>query len=621
MGHLPFLFAVAGLALFSSGGRCQIPPAGHVISSRSEATYERSGARLSAFSNAVSVNVLAVYGPLVAPDGTTAVPGATVRAFAGGAAAFPYRLRNVGNAPDDFDLSIVYPAPCDFIPVGSRIFLDADADGVVDPGEAPVWNVGPLAPGEEVSLVVSAGVPAGLVGGEASHFALVARSIADTAACDRDNVVRIVVREEASISLALAADAVSALPGDTVGLAIGFSNPGERAATAVAIAAEIDAGGLCEGADFVPGSAVSTSGARLEYYDAAISSWTAAEPPAGRVKGVRALLDSVSAGGAGVFSYRLRVRDDRAEGWLRGRAGGSYLSGDGGAREIVSNEVFVRVGRISLIAIGPRGNPAAATGTADDRVVVSLTGRDAVCVFWHEILNGGNFDDSVSVAVVDSTALPAEWEIAFVDSTGAPLAHASRNGAVVGTVKPLRHATGKAVHVAGQIHRGGFAQVGNGCAPETVLRGHAGAPVERRLGVGFAVGAHAVQQRQRLVVAVEQPQLERIAELEGHLAVHAEQVLVHHRAHFLQPPEVIRRKKRPALEALFRRPVAVADVGNLRPFAGAPEAVEQGVVGHIDVPLDAVGGHCLGRLKTYRVHHPAKRVEQALGVALDLHGA
>jgi uncharacterized repeat protein (TIGR01451 family) len=434
MGHLPFLFAVAGLALFSSGGRCQIPPAGHVISSRSEATYERSGARLSAFSNAVSVNVLAVYGPLVAPDGTTAVPGATVRAFAGGAAAFPYRLRNVGNAPDDFDLSIVYPAPCDFIPVGSRIFLDADADGVVDPGEAPVWNVGPLAPGEEVSLVVSAGVPAGLVGGEASHFALVARSIADTAACDRDNVVRIVVREEASISLALAADAVSALPGDTVGLAIGFSNPGERAATAVAIAAEIDAGGLCEGADFVPGSAVSTSGARLEYYDAAISSWTAAEPPAGRVKGVRALLDSVSAGGAGVFSYRLRVRDDRAEGWLRGRAGGSYLSGDGGAREIVSNEVFVRVGRISLIAIGPRGNPAAATGTADDRVVVSLTGRDAVCVFWHEILNGGNFDDSVSVAVVDSTALPAEWEIAFVDSTGAPLAHASRNGAVVGTV-------------------------------------------------------------------------------------------------------------------------------------------------------------------------------------------
>ncbi|RJR27349.1 MAG: hypothetical protein C4574_06325, partial [Candidatus Latescibacterota bacterium] len=411
-----------------------MPPAGQIISSRSEAIYERGGARLTAFSNTVSVNVLAAYGPLVVPDGTTADPGATVYAFAGETATFPFRLRNAGNSEDEFGLSIAYPSPCEFIPAASRIYLDADADSIIDLGELSVSTVGPLAPGEVIALLVRAAIPTGLSGGEIAHLNLVARSVSDTAACDRDNVVRVAARAEASVSLVLAADAASALPGDTIRFAVDFANPGERAAADVSVSVPVDAGGLCEGTDFVAGSAVAASGARLEFFDAAAAGWTASEPPAPRVKGVRALLDSLSAGASSSLAYRVCVRDACPEGPLRNVAACGYLAGDGTAREAASNEAIVSVGRAGRVAIGPRGDPEAPTGTPADRVVVALNGRDAVYVLPYEILNGGNFDDDIAVAVADSAAIPGEWEIAFVDSTGAPLESASRNQARVGIV-------------------------------------------------------------------------------------------------------------------------------------------------------------------------------------------
>ncbi len=433
-GQALFLLVVAGLALFPSLVRGQAPPAGQVISSRSEAVYDRDGARLSIFSNTVFVSVLAAYGPLLTPDGTVSSPAATALAFTGETVRFPFRLENAGNVEDAFALAIAYPAPSSFVPARTAVYIDADGDGALDAGEPEVTSVGPLDPGESVFLLLEAVLPPGLAGGETAHIDLVARSSEDTSLYDRGNVVRVTARAEASVALSLSADAAAALPGDTIGFAIDFENSGERAATLVALESRIDDGGVLTGAEFAAGSAASSLGGRIEFFDAAASVWTSTEPPAERVKGVRLLLDSLSAGESGAFSYRTRVRDDHPEGWILDRASCAYLDGAGADREAVSNEVLVLVGRVSLVAIGPRGDPDAPAETPADRVVAALNGTDGSYVLWHEILNGGNFDDSISVAVADSAAIPPEWGIAFVDSTGAPLESLSRYRAFAGVV-------------------------------------------------------------------------------------------------------------------------------------------------------------------------------------------
>jgi uncharacterized repeat protein (TIGR01451 family) len=411
-----------------------IPPAGQSITSRSLAYYDRSGSRWSAYSNEITVSVLALYGPVVEPNGTVSAPGAVVRAFAGETATFAFSLRNTGNAEDAFTLTLAYPAPSDFVPAQSRIYLDIDGDSLVDPGEPAVTDVGSLASGEEVRLVVQAVLPAGLMGGESAHVNLVARSQADTSAWDRDNVVRITARDEAAVSLALAADRSAALPGDTIAFTLQFANTGERAASGVVPSAPIDLAGSSEGADFVPGSASSSVAGTFEYYDAGSAAWVAAPPPVDRIKGVRLLAGALAPGAAGDLSFRVRVRDGRAAGVLRETAAVDYTDGGGQQYHLASNEATVSIGRVSSVAIGPRGNPLAAPGSADDRVFVNVDGSSDSYTLWHEILNGGNFADSVRVVLADSSLIPVDWEIEFVDSNGAAFPDESEYRAAVGTI-------------------------------------------------------------------------------------------------------------------------------------------------------------------------------------------
>jgi uncharacterized repeat protein (TIGR01451 family) len=238
-----------GLALLPSIVLPAIPPVGQVITSRSLALYDLGAEHLSVFSNEVSLSVLAVHGPVVTPDGTVEAPGRIARAFAGERSTFTFILRNGGNVDDAFDVHLAYPGPSDFVPARAAVYLDANRGGIIEAGEIAVSEVGPLAPGEEVALVVEATLPGGLAGGETANINLIARSHADTSSCDRNNVVRIVARAEAQVALALEADKTSVLPGDTIGLTLHFANTGERPATAIAISSFIDMNGTGEGTD------------------------------------------------------------------------------------------------------------------------------------------------------------------------------------------------------------------------------------------------------------------------------------------------------------------------------------------------------------------------------------
>ena len=429
-----FLLAWVLIAVPLSGARAQLPPAGSVISSASLACYDTGAGRGCTGSNTIHLSVAPVYRPLVAPDGDPAAPAAIAAAYGGETVLFPFTLTNAGNAPDTFILSADVVAPSDFQPPAA-VYLDADGDGTIDPGAEPITRVGPAGQGVTVRLLLAALVPAGLAGGERAHLDLAARSAADTSRLDRGNVVRIVARTDTRIAASLSASAAEVAPGAEAAFTIHFENIGERGAADLVAGAWIDREGLLEGTEFVPGTAAATIPGTIEYFDADLSQWVGTLPAPERIKGVRLRGGELAPGAAGEFSFSVRVARDREWGEIRSIFTIDCTGGDGQPRRFVSNEVAVRVARAGLVRLGPHGHPDAPAGGAEDRVVAVAGAADTMCVFSYEVRNDGNFADTLHIALADSSLIPAGWEVAFIDSAGAPLEGRSSFSARLGAVE------------------------------------------------------------------------------------------------------------------------------------------------------------------------------------------
>jgi outer membrane protein OmpA-like peptidoglycan-associated protein len=130
----------------------------------------------------------------------------------------------------------------------------------------------------------------------------------------------------------------------------------------------------------------------------------------------------------------VRVRDDHEWGEILNAAAADYTGGDSRPYSLSSNEIRVMVGRISALSIGPSGNPTAGPGGADDCVVLPLSGSDTTYTFWHEVLNAGNFIDTVQVVLADSTVIPSDWQAQFVDSDGRSFSHSTGFAAEIGAL-------------------------------------------------------------------------------------------------------------------------------------------------------------------------------------------
>ncbi|HSG27882.1 MAG TPA: OmpA family protein, partial [Candidatus Krumholzibacterium sp.] len=433
-GAILALLLVMLPAVFVSTATAQTPQAGTTISSRSAATFEMSGNYYVVSSNEVSTVILPVYGPILLPDGTALAPAAEGRAFTGETLIFPFTLGNTGNTDDTFDLTIESVLPSGFIPQNTAVYLDVDGDGLIDPGEVVITDSGTLSTGETISLVLSADLPAGLVGGETAHLDLVARSRADTSRVDRGNVVRLVARDEARIALLLSPDRALALPGETVSWTLDFSNEGERAATEIVITDFIDHSGMTEGTQFVPGSLGSSLPGTVEYFDIEVSDWVEIAPSADRIKGARLRLAILEAGAGGTITFDTRVDAGHEWGDIFNTASVDYTGGDLQPYTLDSNEATVLIGQVSSLLLGPAGYPGAPEGSLDDRVVVTMGSVDSVCTFWHELRNDGNYVDTVRIALADSAVIPAGWTVEFIDDAEAPIPGNSLFTAELGAV-------------------------------------------------------------------------------------------------------------------------------------------------------------------------------------------
>jgi uncharacterized repeat protein (TIGR01451 family) len=412
-----FLWIFVRIIFIPTPAHGEMPPAGEIISSQSLATYHENGRDLSVVSNEVTIQVSPVIGMTLLPDGTPDLPGAVRRAFSGETVTFPFLLMNAGNVEDSYVLQSVPVTPSSFVPASVLIYRDVDGDSLIDPGEGVVSEIGPLGIGESAALILEAELPAGLVGGETAHLDLVARSRGDSTAVDEGNVVRIVARDEARIELSLVPDVTAVLPGEDVVYTIIFSNAGEREAVDVFVTDLIDRDGMCVGSDYITGSISASVTGIVEFYDEVSGMWLDVEPPPDRVKGVRLRIDRLPPGGGGDLSFAVNVRPDRSWGEMQNEASSDYTGGDGRPYRATSNEVTVTVGRVSVLAIGPVGNPEAETGTPEDCVTVLLGGSDTTCTFWHEILNSGNFTDTLQIALADSSIIPGDWIVEFVDTS------------------------------------------------------------------------------------------------------------------------------------------------------------------------------------------------------------
>ena len=326
---LLFAWFFLRVLLFPSTAVAQIPPAGEMITSQSVAFFEQDGMQLSVVSNEVTLRVLPLFGPLLTPDGTTGAPASIAAAFSGERVTFPYLLSNTGNADDLFELTVSYLSPSDFVPVSHEIYLDMDGDSLIDPGEPVLSTAGPLPSGASAALILAVDLPDGLTGGETAHVDLAARSVNDTSLVDEGNVVRVVARDEARVDLVKSSSTGSLMPGETVTFTVGFTNGGERAASAVVLSDAINRDGNTEGALYVGGSASASPPGTIEYYDTAAAQWVVIAPPADRVGGVRLLIADLPASASGTLTFSLIVPDDQPAGPMYNTTFVDFTGGDG----------------------------------------------------------------------------------------------------------------------------------------------------------------------------------------------------------------------------------------------------------------------------------------------------
>ncbi|HMA76279.1 MAG TPA: hypothetical protein VKO43_03110, partial [Candidatus Krumholzibacteriaceae bacterium] len=215
----PAIMALIALSLMIGTSAEAQTPAGTTIRNQASATFQdQIGNTYTATSNEVITIVLPVYGVSVLPDDSgetppvtpamvqTAIPGQTIY--------YSYNLSNSGNDDDTYSVEPLLDGANTTMAIGIgdlTIYHDLNFNGVLDGGEPAVssggtpGNVGPVAAGATVNLLVSYQVPAGASAGELSYVGMQATSAGDGAQVDSGNYHRTDVVSDAAVTASMSA--------------------------------------------------------------------------------------------------------------------------------------------------------------------------------------------------------------------------------------------------------------------------------------------------------------------------------------------------------------------------------------------------------------------------------
>jgi len=368
------LFPLIGVLLLAlwllSPLRAQaLTPAGTVIGNVATATYyDEDNNKYTTTSNLVQTVVQEVCDVDVAGGGDKeAVPGQTVYV--------PFTVTNKGNAENTFNLSVEDTSTSDS-DYTTKIYLDENQNGVVDPGESEVSSV-TLGIGETASVIVAVEVSATASSGDTDDFSLKAVDTTDTSCVDTA-AASITVIADALIQASKYVDKDSAQPGDTLTYTVSFKNVGTQPAKGVSVTVDGQSktgmlvyDQIPDGTEFKSGSASGEpSGGRVVYSTDNGATWTTTEPSdVSTVTHVGFFIEADSNGEVldpdqqGTFTFQVTVNDpfDDADGEVNNVAKVKYEISDGTDKEVETNETITPIPPASLadVAVGPQATSAA----------------------------------------------------------------------------------------------------------------------------------------------------------------------------------------------------------------------------------------------------------------------
>jgi trimeric autotransporter adhesin len=438
--------------------------AGTQIQNQASATYTDSSGRPQVATSNLAVTVVQqVYGVQVKPDNGNTPTGASNFALLpdptndkqgvpSSSVSFAYTVTNTGNDTDTFNLATLEQTVGDdfnFVTGTIKIYQDnpTSPNGQLDAGELEITGPLSIAGGASSPIVVVATVPgpsASVANGKIARMDFTATSNGDTTKKDSNNIAKLTVINDASLSLTKTATGPDA--SNNISYSLTGSNVGSQAAKSVVnVGATIDgatpdgiliADPLPTGTTLVHNSATGSAGSlgtTSVVYHISGGNWTKIQPAAGAIGTV----DQI-----GLLLEDPTPANDTAQDTLNVSAGYSLtfkvlIGGTlvGGAD--VTNSATVRYDRqttsgvTGLIATSNTthttvpvtkgvaiGNATSATLGAESQAAVAPVAAGQTITFTNKLQNTGNVDDTVLVTVDSFTCTPSGYNIQLFQSDG-----------------------------------------------------------------------------------------------------------------------------------------------------------------------------------------------------------
>jgi uncharacterized repeat protein (TIGR01451 family) len=210
-------------------------PAGTQIQNQASASYiDSAGQPRTTTSNLVVTVVQQVYSFTITPNGNDEnSPGQIKAALPGGQVVFNYVVKNTGNGTDTINLSPVQGTADDFNLLSPTIYLDANCNGNLDPGETTSITSVTLGMDQQACVIVTATIPTTATGDQNGNLNLVGTSQAGTPGDPTDDVVdnnnwaRAVASTQAALTASKSASPTGPVaPGGTITYTISGANVG-----------------------------------------------------------------------------------------------------------------------------------------------------------------------------------------------------------------------------------------------------------------------------------------------------------------------------------------------------------------------------------------------------------
>jgi len=467
--------ALALVVVFASAVAEAQTPAGTTIRNQASARFQDlSGNSYTATSNEVTTIVLPVYGVSILPDDSGETPPVSPamaqNAIPGQTVYYSYNLTNTGNDADTYSIVPLLDAANTTMTLGLgdiTVYHDVNGNGVLDAGEPTIssggapGNLGPIAAGATVNILVSYQVPPAALAGAVAYVGVQATSAGDPARVDTRNYHRSTVVSDASLTATMSGVPANVNPGNVITYTIGGSNVGTQTANGVTVPSVGLTGvfmydvlptdptsGLPLALSGAPSG--SPAGGTVLYLPAGSpmvgspETWAwSTVAAAGDIAVAYVTSGSLAVGQFYSFTYDLVVPASMRAGIINNSGAVAYVDNNPGTPNptiVLTNNTQINVNAIADVLVGPSGNPAAGTppNYNDDSQAVPVAYANTTVSFTNTVRNDGNALDEVNITLDGASTIPAGWSVLFFRSDGVtPLTDTGTDGIPdVGSLNP-----------------------------------------------------------------------------------------------------------------------------------------------------------------------------------------